>query len=133
LSLFAAPSYLARRGEPQTVDDLAQHELVAYLPAVKGGSLQPEALRRAFAASRFAVNDFGFLRSMLRAGAGIGLLQGFHVADDVLEGRLLRVLPEWSHLLGPMYVVYPAARYVPPRVIAFRDFVLESFRQRGQG
>ena len=44
--------------------------------------------------------------------------------DD--EG-LVRVLPGWSRPSASFYFVYPATRHVPKKLVAFRDFVLETF------
>jgi DNA-binding transcriptional LysR family regulator len=76
---------------------------------------------------RVTGNDFAFIRSALRAGAGIGTLPSFPTAVDQWAEGLVRVLPGWSRPAGNLYFIYPAARHVPKRVLAFRDFVLESF------
>ena len=44
--------------------------------------------------------------------------------DDVASGALVRVLPRWSAPRATLSLVHPAARHVPLKVIAFRDFVL---------
>ena len=131
--LFAAPAYLARRGTPSTPEELARHECVLFRPVngrcewvLQSGEGEE---RRVTVTGRIAGSDFAFLRSTLRAGAGIGLLPSFVVARDVAEGTLQRVLPAWSRGAGSLCIAYPAARHVPRKVIAFRDFVLESFAQ----
>ena len=37
----------------------------------------------------------------------------------------MRVLPRWGAPRATLSLVHPAARHVPSKVIAFRDFVLE--------
>ncbi len=128
LHLYAAPTYLARRGTPETTEDVGTHELAAHAPSLKAAPLRPAALQLAFTSARIAVNEFGFLRSMLVAGAGIGLLPQSHAAQDVADGRLVRVLPGWSHVIGALYLIYPTARQLPRKVAAFRDFLVEAFR-----
>lgn len=128
LRLYAAPTYLARRGTPDTVEEVATHELVAHAPSLKATPLRPAVLQDAFGGARIAVNEFGFLRSLLRAGAGIGLLTAQHAAIDVEDGRLVRVMPEWSHTIGALYLLYPTARQLPRKVAAFRDSLVEAFR-----
>lgn len=126
VELFASPAYLARRGAPRTLLELAEHDLVAYLPAVRNLPSRPEGLRRAFTNARLAVDDFGFIRTLLVEGSGIGLLQPVQASRDVGEGRLVRVLPEWTHRLGSLYVVYPTARRQPQALVVFRDFLVAS-------
>jgi DNA-binding transcriptional LysR family regulator len=131
LRLFASPSYVARRGAPRSAEDLAGHDLVAYLPVFSRAAVQPEALGRAFAGARATTNELDLLRCMLRAGGGIGPLTAAHAALDLAQGTLVRVLPEWSHGFGTLYFVYPAARHVPRKVAALRDFLVEASRPRG--
>jgi DNA-binding transcriptional LysR family regulator len=69
---------------------------------------------------------------MLRAGGGIGPLTATHAAADLAQGTLVRILPEWSHGFGALYVVYPAARHVPRKVAALRDFLVEACSPRGK-
>lgn len=128
VGLFAAPTYLARRGPPEALDDLRGHDLVAHAPTLLAAPPRPPSVQRAFAAARIAVNEFAFVRSLLRAGAGIGPLAPYLAASDVAEGRLVRVLPDWSYPIGTVYLVYPTARQLPRKVEVFRDFMLEAFR-----
>lgn len=132
LRLFASPSYVAWRGAPRTTEDLGGHDLVSYLPVFARREVQPEALGRAFAGARAATNEMDMLRCMLRAGAGIGPLTATHAAGDLARGTLVRVLPEWSHGFGALYVVHPAARHVPRKVAALRDFLVEASSHRGK-
>lgn len=134
LHLFAAPAYLARRGAPALPEALAEHECVLFRP-VEGKSewllRSPSGERRVTVAGRVSGNDFAFVRAALRAGAGIGQLPSLAAVRDLSEGTLLRVLPEWSRPSGSLYIVYPAARPIPRKVIAFRDFMMESYQKLG--
>ena len=44
------------------------------------------------------------------------MLPDFAVAEDVRNGRLVRLLPDWTTRAGGVYVVFPATRYRPPKV-----------------
>ena len=122
--LYAAPSYVARHGAPQEPAELAGHDLVTYAPVFTDADVRPEALRRALAGARASANELDLVRCMLRAGGGIGPLTSFAAAADLAQGSLVRILPGWSHRVGALYLVYPAARRVPQHVAAFRDFLL---------
>lgn len=130
--LFAAPGYLARRPAPRTPAELAGHALVLFRPsegraewALESPGREPV---RVEAEGRLGGNEFAFIRSALRAGAGVGPLPHFTGAVEVAEGRLVRVLPEWEMPMSPIWLVYPAAKHVPRRVRAFRDFLLDAFK-----
>jgi DNA-binding transcriptional LysR family regulator len=132
--LFAAPSYLARRGTPTTPEELVDHDCVLFRPLDGHNEWSftgPDGEeRRVKVTGRIACNDFSFLRSVAVAGAGIALIPTFQDVRDFDDGSLVRVLPGWSRPAANFYFVYPAARHVPKRVIVFRDFVLEAFGQR---
>ncbi|MFO0645979.1 MAG: LysR family transcriptional regulator [Polyangiales bacterium] len=129
--LYASPLYLARKPAPQKPEELSKHDCVLFRP-VDGQAEWPLAnngVERHFTASgRLGGNEFSFVRSMLRAGAGVGPLPGFFAAMDVADGRLVRVLPEWSWGSVSIFIVYPGARHIPKKVTVFRDFLIEAFR-----
>ena len=129
--LYASPLYLARKPAPQKPDELSKHDCVLFRP-VDGQAEWPltnNGVERPFTASgRLGGNEFSFVRSMLRAGAGVGPLPGFFAAMDVADGRLVRVLPEWSWGSVSIFIVYPGARHIPKKVTVFRDFLIEAFR-----
>ncbi len=83
------------------------------------------------ASRRLAAGSAGmtspFVRSMIVAGAGIGLLPRINCAADEASGRLVRVLPDYHARGASLYVVVPSAKNVPARVTAFRDFVVAAF------
>ena len=62
------------------------------------------------------------LREAARAGLGICVLPDFLGREDLLSGRLVRVLPRWRAHEIPIHVVYPGHRMLPVRVRVFIDF-----------
>jgi DNA-binding transcriptional LysR family regulator len=64
------------------------------------------------------------LREAARAGLGICVLPDFLVREDILSGRLVRVLPQWKAKEIPFHVVYPSHRMLPVRVRVFIDFAV---------
>ncbi len=61
----------------------------------------------------------------------IAMNDGSVIVVEIEGGRLIRVAPDWARAAASLYVVYPSAKHVPKKVIAFRDFVLETFQQLG--
>jgi DNA-binding transcriptional LysR family regulator len=128
--LYASPAYVERYGAPRSVEDLASHRCVVFRAkelartwSLRGaGGEAPTPVR-----GRVGGDDFTFVRSMVVAGAGVGLLPHVNAAGDERSGRLVRVLPELSARGATLYVVYPSTKSVPPRVTAFRDFMVEAF------
>lgn len=130
LHLYASPRYLERRGAPESCKELAEHQCIVFRGkelartwALHGpGGEVGVAVR-----GRIGGDDLTFVRSMVVAGAGVGLLPHINAASDEASGRIVRVLPEWHARGASLYVVYPSSKNVPARVTAFRDFVVEAF------
>jgi DNA-binding transcriptional LysR family regulator len=126
--LYASPKYLARKGTPKTTADLASHDCLVFR-AHSGTSawlLVDEDGRETTVEvdGSVAADDLMFVHSMMVNGAGIGLVPEFLCEPELAKGRLVRVLPKLA-LKGVMcHLVYPSARFVPQRVVIFRDFVL---------
>jgi DNA-binding transcriptional LysR family regulator len=130
LHLFASPGYVARRGVPRTLADLADHDVVLFQSP--GGRIDLAGLRTdKKGGARIVTSEFALLRALVRAGAGIGPLPSFHALGDCADGRLIRVVPEFAKAAASLFVVYPSAKHTPKKVVAFRDFVVETFEQLG--
>lgn len=132
--IFAAPAYLARRGTPAVPEDLADHDCVLFRPTDAANDwtlVGPGGERTVRVTGRIGSNDFSFLRSVARVGAGLVSMPAFLGVRDLAEGNLVRVLPDWSRPSGALYVVYAASAHVPKKITVFRDFVLERFAQGG--
>jgi len=125
--LVAAPAYLARRGQPATQADLADHACLRYLtPAgpfpwtwADGSSLVPDG--------PFDTNDGVVLRQAALAGAGIAQLARIAVVDDLAACRLDIVLP---HLPMPgleVHALHAYGRQAPQRVRLFIAFLQQQF------
>jgi DNA-binding transcriptional LysR family regulator len=118
-ALYAAKSYLKKRGRPKTVAELANHDCVLFRAKNGRGRWQFEGPGGSELEidGVLGVDDYGFLSRVLEAGLGIGPLPMFMAARCELE----RVLPEHAMAGGPVHVVMPSASYVPARVTAVRD------------
>lgn len=78
------------------------------------------------------VNDFGLVRSLTLADAGIGLLIAALETKALLaSGELVRVLPSYSARTQELWVVWPRQRHTAPRIRAFLDHLDErAFAER---
>jgi DNA-binding transcriptional LysR family regulator len=133
LCLYASPSYLSKHGAPTSVAELERHQCVVFRAtelartwALRGAGRTGEPTSIAIR-GRIGGDDNSFVRAMVSAGGGIGLLPQLNCVADEASGRLVRVLPAVSARGASLYVVYPSTKQVPARVTAFRDFVSEAF------
>lgn len=119
---FAAPSYLAARGAPHQVPDLAAHD--GLWPMVRGTrSFAPGAPPPPPA---IACADFGALAALAVHGAGVALVPIFVAAPHVARGELVRVVPGFAVGGAPLYLVSGPPAQLPARVTALRDFLIEA-------
>ena len=51
----------------------------------------------------------------------------FIVGDGLRSGRLVKILPDWSHRPADISVIYPPHRYLSAKVRVFIDFLVERF------
>ncbi len=124
MRVFASPEYLARRGTPRTLKELAGHEWIRFRPIQRmtlsglgeTASIEPKG--------RLIADDLFFVREAARAGAGLAFAPAFLVDRDVEAGRLVRVLPRFEARSGALWLVTPGG-HLPKRTVAFREFALE--------
>jgi DNA-binding transcriptional LysR family regulator len=70
------------------------------------------------------------VREAVCNGAGLSVLPDYAVADDLVAGRLIQVLPQWHLPSGGIHAVFPAARFRPAKVRAFVDLLADREQQR---
>ena len=136
LGLYAAPSYLERRGTPRQLAALAVHDAVIYSGGGAASSWRlhgPRGVERVDVESRLVADDLGTVRLLALAGAGIALLPDVHAHGDVARGALARVLPRYGLRGEPVHLVSVPLRHVPLRVKLLRDFLLREIPRRLAG
>ena len=129
--LYAAPSYLARRGLPEQPDDLLRHDLLCILS--RSGGAVPWILQRGKVrwekelTARLTANSPQLLAKIACSGAGIAASTDFIVSKYVRRGELVRVLPEWDMPVATGWAVFPGRRLMPAKTRAFLDMLDEMF------
>ena len=133
MCLYASPDYLAARGIPMELSDLAHHRLIcqqAGAHQVSAGAILVQHLMTYDIASTLTVNNyFGVLQGVLNH-LGIGVLPNYLTEDFP---NLVRVLPEVESADVPVFLAYPEELRQSKRIAAFRDFVTDeivAYRKR---
>ncbi|AJC79991.1 LysR family transcriptional regulator protein [Rhizobium etli bv. phaseoli str. IE4803] len=125
--LCASPSYLADRGEPRDIDDLAAHDCLIFSSRDQrqGWRFRGEggAWVKAQGRSRLRLDSDEAIRDAAVAGLGIALLPDFLVAGDLAAGRLRHVLPKLETDDAKIVTLYPDKRLLEPRVRRFIDLM----------
>ncbi|MFD2261541.1 LysR family transcriptional regulator [Lacibacterium aquatile] len=129
----ASPRYLADYGTPERPEDLAQHRSVGFLSSRTGqvmpldlmvdGKLQLFQLQ-----SRVTVNNSDTMAELARLGFGLFQAPRYRLQQDLLDGTLVEVLPDYLPPPTPLNALYPQNRHTAPRLRVFLEWVGGIFR-----
>lgn len=119
--LVASPAYLAARGTPRHIDQLASHDAVVFrLPSSgrdRDWRLRQEGREiQLLPKSRVRVNDGEGLVQAALLGLGLVQVPDYFVHDELARGALTEVLKQARPQRSAISIVYPGARLVPNRV-----------------
>ena len=127
--LCATPAYLAKHGCPATLRELKEHACVGHA----FGSGTTYLLTRA--GQKVAVpvsgtlftNETSILRRAVLAGAGIGMLPTYFVAEQLRSGELVQLLPDHEPEALGIHAVYLSRRHQPLALRLLVDFLAARF------
>jgi DNA-binding transcriptional LysR family regulator len=125
---YAAPSYLAQAGEPETLEALAAHSVIG-IPerrASRGGEFARLAFNRDITVSNMLLAHGAALE-----GAGIAALPRFLAGPDLGAGRLVAVLQQVTTPEVDISFLHPFGREAPAKIRAFMDFAIARWKGRG--
>ncbi|ALI09935.1 MULTISPECIES: LysR family transcriptional regulator [Pseudomonas] len=138
LVVVASPDYLRKAGTPQVLEDLDDHECIQFELPSSGRRISwlfnvEGKEKEVFGEGGYCCSD-DVLGGVTLAKHGAGLFQTykFIVEQELANGQLVEVLAPFSGRSRPFTLLYPHGRYVPQRVRAFVDFLLE-YRQHWSG
>jgi DNA-binding transcriptional LysR family regulator len=125
--VFASPAYVAKHGEPKTLDDLDNHRIVTFGVPVPPGIRDVNWLEiagRPSGSPREAavrINNIYAIKTAVERGAGIAILPDYMIEPN---SPLVRLLPDAEVPTFDTFYVYPAELKNSARVNVFRDFLL---------
>lgn len=95
--LYAAPSYLAKHGAPQTPQELTPAHCLRFLGMERWQLFDKTGqMQEIRAQSRYAVNSVGMVQRMAEQGMGVALLADTITRTAEADGRLQKILPDWQ-------------------------------------
>lgn len=130
MTVCAAPAYLEARGRPLTLDELRDHEAIAYGRSGRVGawlfpvdnappiSIAPKA--------RLRFDDLETIADAVAAGMGLAWLPCWLIRDRIRAGELVHVLNDRPGLVFDMYAVWPQTPHLPLRVRLAVDTLAEA-------
>jgi DNA-binding transcriptional LysR family regulator len=128
ITLVAAPSYVARRGEPPAPEALSEHDGLMTNMTAKRWRLSDASGRIVEVAPQplLYADESVSLMKAAEAGLGIVCLPEMISAQAVNEGRLVRVLPAWTAGSVMTTILTPHKRGQLPAVRAVIDFLMRT-------
>jgi DNA-binding transcriptional LysR family regulator len=126
--LCASPAYLAAHGTPRHPADLAGHECVILADQRDWSFVTPTGVIDVRVSGRLVTDNGEVIRDALAAGIGIGLKSTWSVAPLLASGELVTVLDDYPLAQTvAIWAVYPSRAFVPPKTLAFIDFLAAQF------
>ncbi|MBT1727211.1 LysR family transcriptional regulator [Enterobacter quasimori] len=125
-SVVASPALLARFPKVSKPEDLQALPWIAistfYQRHVElfDGAAQPT---RIAITPRLSTDSLYVARNTTLTGLGVALVSSWTVKEDIQEGRLIHLLPEWQPTALPVHLVYPWSRYYPARLRRFLEMM----------
>ena len=133
--ICAAPSYLQTRGRPEKPEDLAHHNCLC---VARGARIYdqwtvrgPQAPVKVVVSGSLTSNSTDTIHRWALDGAGVAIKALWDIEDDLRAGRLMELLPDYSCDDIHLYATHFTRRYVPTRIRAFIDFLVEHLPTRG--
>ncbi|NKM58778.1 LysR family transcriptional regulator [Rhizobium anhuiense] len=131
--LVCSPAYFETHPMPKKPAEVAEHNCLqyAYYPygdewRFEDGAGNPESVK---IGGNVVSNSAEMLRFLTLTGRGIFLAPSFVVFDDIAEGRLVKVMPDYRPVEFNINAVYPNRSHLPTKVRLFIDLLVERFAE----
>jgi DNA-binding transcriptional LysR family regulator len=129
----AAPSYLERRGVPQTPAELSAHDCLAFseMPgAAEWRFLEHSKSRAKIPISpRLWANSLDALVAAAKDGAGLVRVPSWQVMGEITAGNLRRVLGDYEPPPASLHLLSQSSRFASPKTRAFVDYLTAQWRR----
>jgi len=127
----ASPAYLARRGVPRTLADLARHNCLALGASAsqqRGWTFQHDGRIVTIRVSgTMECSDGAVLHEWCLGGQGLAWRSWWEVGDEIAAGRLVAVLDAFEPPPVGIHAVFAQRRHLPLRVRLFLDFLKQTY------
>ena len=130
--LVASPDYLAVKGEPLEIGDLAHHNCIGFRQITSGGIYDWELAENGAVVSVVVkgtplVNDSTYAKDLALAGVGIAYTFEPLVRHEIRSGQLKWLIPHTAIDEPGMFLYYPRRASMAPKLRAFIDVATEIF------
>ena len=131
-TVVASPAYLKRHGIPTSLDDLGQHNCLAFSSdgSQRGWTFRQNGKNVTLkVAGNMVCNDGQVLHDWALSGKGLAWRSMWEVGAEIESGKLVTVLDEFAAPGSDVYAVFAQRRHLPLRIRAFIDFLRHIYLQ----
>ena len=132
--LCASPDYINKYGDVNEPEDLIKHQLLVFMDAKRRKLISKNGKRDCTfpppnGAYRIICDDGATMRIAAKSGVGICMSSLWNVHDELLEGSLVRVLPDYRvDDNAAIWLVYPKSNVLTPKVRVFIDYLVAELK-----
>lgn len=124
----ASPDYLAEFGEPETPQDLINHQCIKLIGLENWEFEPPDGLISIKPQGNFRTDNGEVLRDACVNGVGITINSTWSAYQHLTRGELVHILRDYPLVSDTdIWAVYPSSRLLAPKVRAFIDYYAEFF------
>jgi DNA-binding transcriptional LysR family regulator len=128
----AAPEYLHRHGVPRTLEDLSQHNCLAF--NLQGGQQRGWYFQNGKPVivkvqGNLDCNDGELLHRWASEGLGLAWRSTWEIQAQLASGELVTVLDDYALPHYDIMAVYPQQRHLPAKTRFFIDYLKEVYAQ----
>jgi len=127
---FTSSKYLKNNQTPRTPKDLEKYDALIFSTVGDKWALKSQTNSQTIRAKKtIEINDLNLLKSLTIAGMGVSLLPAFFCLPEIKNEKLIRILKKWKTQERPVHLIYPAQKYISPKMRAFIDVAGEIIKR----
>lgn len=122
----ASQDYLEKNGWPTSPQDLIHHNCLVHQKVAPNGHWQfrrDGAIQDIRVSGTLHTNSVFALRAATLESVGLTILPEYCIGKDIIEQRLVNILPDWPVVPRQIHLLYPHRQYIPLRLRTFIDFL----------
>lgn len=131
--IAASPTYIDQYGMPMHLNDLKQHKIIIYSHWAKKEQWsfnKDNTFHSVNLKASVYCNNGDTCRQIMLQGGGISTQPDFIIGQDIQQGKLVEVLPNYKIENFNIYAVYPSRKLLPLRTRCLIDFLVSELQNQ---
>jgi DNA-binding transcriptional LysR family regulator len=129
--LVATPCYIKKFGSLEYPENLSAHNVITYQyqnSPWEWEFTKKNKTSRVQVHGSIQMNNSLAIHQAVLTGAGISRMPTFVVGEDIKQGRLIQLLPEYKLLERSIYIMFADRQHMAPKIRAFIDFFADRMK-----